>query len=285
MAVSDAGWWAVWWPWLTLWALACAGAGLTVLFTVRYRSEHQRRVRENLASGRLYPRIVYLNGASIMDVFEQLDDPQRKKVVRRAVPAGEREVEERKATDDRLGGTVDPTAPTVTAERSRVEEFVQRYVLDSPTPVQAMKVIIDVLDAKDAIVQVNLVEKAGPSDGRPASDVLAGRALDLALRRTGHGVAEGGHLKPIQLHRLQSPSYVLLDAVWTRTGAERRSLFFEATYEGVEGKPARVRLRCNQDERLQTDTESEPFRGICLGLVRHWAHDGVLHVEPVAIFS
>ncbi|MER5932548.1 hypothetical protein [Streptomyces sp. NPDC002054] len=253
MGVTSEAWWAVWWPWMVLWA--ATGVGLAALGTVALLQlvRARRAAVQDITDGICF----YLHDSTVMDHYQ----------MRRYTAALRKEVEQR--TSDSKDGTVRAKVFGVGADGSRREntEIVSRY-LEVAEPISVIGVIMKVLEEKRVIVHVDL----------PSQTV----ARSTALLRTAADAQGSVRLRDIE-------GFVLIRGRFRTTGdgpAGDGSTVFLAPY-GDPADPSRgprVRVTC-ATEGLRNQVPQGTFSARCLGKVEEWnPEEGVLEVEAMAIF-
>lgn len=250
MGVTSEAWWAVWWPWMLLWA--CTGAGLAALLalTLLRLVRARRAVTPDITDGICF----YLHDKMVMDHYQ----------MRRYTAALRKEVEQR--TSDSKDGTVRAKVLGVGADGGRKEntEVVSRY-LEVAEPISVIGLIMKVLEEKRAIVHVDLPSRSVTHTTAP--------------QRTASGVQGGVQLRDVE-------GFVLIRGRFRATGAGEGSTVFLAPY-GDPDDPSqgpRVRVTCTTDG-LRNDVPQGAFSARCLGKVQEWnAAEGFLEVQAMAIF-
>ncbi|MFE4632053.1 hypothetical protein ACFRJ1_01570 [Streptomyces sp. NPDC056773] len=253
MGVTSEAWWAVWWPWMLLWA--ATGTGLAALLAVALLGLVRAR---RAAAGDLTDGICfYLHDRTVMDHYQ----------MRGYTAALRKEVEQR--TSDSKDGTVRAKVFGVGADGGRREntEIVSRY-MEVAEPISVIGLIMKVLEEKRVIVHVDL----------PSRSVTR----SPALLRTASTAARG----EVRLRDIEG--FVLIRGRFRATGEgpEGGSTVFLAPY-GDPADPAagpRVRVTC-ATEGLRNQVPQGTFSARCLGKVQEWNPDeGVLEVQAMAIF-
>ncbi|WP_327302876.1 hypothetical protein OG730_04175 [Streptomyces sp. NBC_01298] len=266
MAVLSEEWWAVWWPWMLLWLLT-AGCALTlVALAVYWFTRGGRSAGQNLT----YSICFYLHDKSVMDHYQ----------MRGYAAALRREVEQR--TSDSKDGVVRTRVFGVGADAGRREnrEIVSRY-LEVAEPISVIGLVMDVLEEKDVIVHVDLVNQT----------VLRNKALTKALAAApGARAPEARTARPGPAHpdvRLRDiEDFVLIRGRFRKIGDTPEGTVFLAPYGDPEdpARGPRVRVTCAA-EGLRTEVPKGTFSARCLGKVQDWnAEEGVLEVQAMAIF-
>ncbi|MFE5709846.1 hypothetical protein ACFQ7J_03335 [Streptomyces sp. NPDC056501] len=258
MGVTSEAWWAVWWPWMLLWAVTAAGLATLLTVALLRLVRARRAVTPDITYGICF----YLHDKMVMDHYQ----------MRSYTAALRKEVEQR--TSDSKDGTVRAKVFGVGADGGRKEntEVVSRY-LEVAEPISVIGLIMKVLEEKRVIVHVDL----------PSRSVTRSTAL---LRTTPD--AQGA----VQLRDVEG--FVLIRGRFRATEdsppgpapTREASTVFLAPY-GDPADPSqgpRVRVTCAR-EGLRNDVPQGPFSARCLGKVQEWnAAEGVLEVQAMAIF-
>ncbi|MFK0259641.1 hypothetical protein [Streptomyces sp. NPDC090445] len=254
MGVTSEAWWAVWWPWMLLWAATVAG--LAALLTVALL--RLVRARRAAAGGITDGICFYLHDKTVMDHYQMSG----------YTAALRKEVEQR--TSEGKDGTVRAKVFGVGADGGHKEnkEIVSRY-MEVAEPISVIGVIMKVLEDKHVIVHVDL----------PSQSVTR----STALLRTA-SAAQGA----VRLHDIEG--FVLIRGRFRTTGSDTEgggSTVFLAPY-GDPADPSRdprVRVTC-ATEGLRIQVPQGTFSAHCLGKVQEWKSDeGVLEVQAMAIFQ
>lgn len=261
MAVLSEEWWGVWWPWMLLWLLT-AGCALTlVVFAVSWFTGVGRSAGQNLT----YSICFYLHEKSVMDHYQ----------MRGYAAALRREVEQR--TSDSKDGTIRTKVFGVGADAGRREnrEVVSRY-LEVAEPISVIGLVMDVLEEKDVIVHVDLVNQT----------VLRNKALAKALAAAPEArpARPGPADRDIRLRDIED--FVLIRGRFRKIGDTPEGTVFLAPYGDPEdpARGPRVRVTC-ATEGLRNEVPRGPFSARCLGKVQDWnAEEAVLEVQAMAIF-
>ncbi|MFC5152378.1 hypothetical protein [Streptomyces amakusaensis] len=256
MAVLTEEWWSVWWPWMLLWLLTAAGA-LTLLLTPVLFLRARRRAGDRKLT---YSICFYLHDRSVMDHYQ----------MRNYTAALRKEVEQR--TSDSNDGNVRATVFGVSAGGGKRDnkEIVSRY-LEVAEPISVIGVIIDVLEAKDVIVHVDLVNQT----------VRRNAALANALSLQGR---PGPGPRTARLRDIED--FVLIRGRFRKISESPESTVLLAPYGDPDdpSRGPRVRVVC-ATEGLRDEVPGGAFSARCLGKVQDWnAADQTLEVQAVAIF-
>ncbi|GLF97908.1 hypothetical protein [Streptomyces yaizuensis] len=250
-------WWNVWWPWMLLWLLTAAGLAALVALAAVFLLTRGRRGRDRTLT---YSICFYLHDRSVMDHYQ----------MRNHTAALRKEVEQR--TSDSSDGTIRAKVFGVSAGSGKKDnkEIVSRY-LEVAEPITVIGVIMDVLEAGDAIVHVDLVNQS----------VRRNAALANAQAATGRpGPAPG-------LVRLRDiEDFVLIRGRFRKISESADSTVLLAPYGDPEDPSSgpRVRVTC-ATEGLRNEVPRGTFSARCLGKVQDWnAADAVLEVQAMAIF-
>ncbi|MET9666253.1 hypothetical protein ABZY19_12870 [Streptomyces sp. NPDC006475] len=256
MGAFSEAWWDVWWPWMLLWLATAAGAaallGAVCLWAVRRRRSRDRNLTFSIC--------FYLHDRSVMDHYQ----------MRGYAAALRKEVEQR--TSDSKDGTIRASVFGVSAGGGRRDnsEVVSKY-LQVAEPISVIGVIMDVLEAQDVIVHVDLVRQTV----RRNAALING----LAARPRSRSAPTTARLRDIE-------DFVLIRGRFRKVGESAESTVLLAPY-GDPDDPARgprVRVTC-ATEGLRNEVPQGTFSARCLGKVQDWnAEDAVLEVQAMAIF-
>ncbi|MFF3454928.1 hypothetical protein ACFYXH_11440 [Streptomyces sp. NPDC002730] len=256
MGVFSEAWWGVWWPWLLPWLLTAAGVVTLLVLSLSWFTRGRRTDGQNLT----FSICFYLHDKSVMDHYQ----------MRRYEAALRKEVEQRTtATKD---GNVRATVFGVGAGAGRRDnrEIVAKF-LEVAEPISVIGIIMDVLEEKDVIVHVDLVNQT----------VRRNTALAKGLV-TLHG--SGTSQQSVRLRDIED--FVLIRGRFRKISETAESTVFLAPY-GDPDDPAlgpRVRVTC-ATEGLRNEVPQGTFSARCLGKVQDWnADDAVLEVQAMAIF-
>ncbi|MFE9681403.1 hypothetical protein ACFYXC_03235 [Streptomyces sp. NPDC002701] len=251
MAVVDAQWWGVWWPWMTVWLVTAAG--LVTLGAVLVRHVRERR-RRAVGLRSAYSVCFYLDEKSVMDLYR----------LGNYSAALEQAVEHRTnvATSVGLWGRLLPW--TVKANRDVSQERFSSYVQKSE-PISVIGMLMDAFERADVIVHADL----------RSGDVVPNRALADALGPDGgrSGVA----LSDIEEFVSVRGRFV----VESETGEE---VVLRAPY-GDPARVAHVRVTCAAGGLRNDRLGAGSFQARCLGKMTGWREDTrEVTLEPIAIF-
>ncbi|MEU1890284.1 hypothetical protein [Streptomyces pristinaespiralis] len=258
MGVFSEMWWSVWWPWMLLWLLTAAGAGVLLVLAVARLAGGRRGGARNLT----YSICFYLHDRSVMDHYQ----------MRGYAAALRREVEQR--TSDSKDGTIRATVFGLSAGGGRRDnsEIVSKY-MEVAEPISVIGIIMDVLEENDVIVHVDL---AGGTVRRNAALTRA-----LANRPGGEGRSSQ---QDVRLRDIED--FVLIRGRFRKISRSDESTVLLAPY-GDPDDPSqgpRVRVTC-ATEGLRNEVPSGTFSARCLGKVQDWnAEEAVLEVQAMAIF-
>ncbi|WP_327387907.1 hypothetical protein [Streptomyces sp. NBC_01207] len=261
MAVLSEEWWGVWWPWMLVWLLTAGGVLTLVVLAVSWFTGVGRSAGQNLT----YSICFYLHEKSVMDHYQ----------MRGYAAALRREVEQR--TSDSKDGTIRTKVFGVGADAGRREnrEVVSRY-LEVAEPISVIGLVMDVLEEKDVIVHVDLVNQT----------VLRNKALTKALTAAPEvrPARPGPANRDIRLRDIED--FVLIRGRFRKIGDTPEGTVFLAPYGDPEdpARGPRVRVTC-ATEGLRNEVPRGPFSARCLGKVQDWnAEEAVLEVQAMAIF-
>ncbi|WP_405592326.1 hypothetical protein [Streptomyces sp. NBC_01190] len=254
--LSDRLWWAVNWPWMTVWLATALGA----LWLLGLRiAGHRRRTRpsEMLVNGRT---CLYLDDRTIMDQFQ----------MNRYEVALRKEVEQRTRTGltGRILATLPLVSPEATFDSSR--EVVTKYIEAADEPITVIGLLVDGLERAEAIVHANLRR----------GTVRRNAALDKVRAQHDRG-------RPTRLSGT-GEWFVLLTADFVREAGPHPApiptsgLTVFTTPYGPQAT-ARVRVSC-RTAGLREPVDA--FPALCLGKVGAWHPESeTLDVRPLAIFT
>lgn len=148
--MTSEAWWDIWWPWMLVWLLTAAGLVALLALTL-FRLLRDRRP----GSRRIIPGICfYLHDRTVMDHYQ----------MRGYAAALRREVEQR--TSDSKDGSVHAKVFGLSAGGGKRDnsEIVSKY-LEVAEPISVIGIIMDVLEEKDVIVHVDLVNRTVRRNG------------------------------------------------------------------------------------------------------------------------
>lgn len=255
MAVFDAGWRAVWWPWLLAWAATAVLLVATVVIVIVHRR------RDVAATARRHQISFYLDENSVMDLYRQYGGKYK--------AALRQEVQERISSSREIELTAD-LAPLQAGGKRGVNSEVFRTYIEKAEPITVVTIIVDVLEHAGDIVHVNL----------PKREVTAGEALDKALHADLERPTAGVRLRDLE-------AFVSIQGRFRATHRTDTATTFDAPY-GDPDDPTdgpQVRLICAASGLRGAEVPAGPFRARCLGRVEDWNPDsGRLIVHPIAIF-
>ncbi|WP_244258027.1 hypothetical protein [Streptomyces sp. Tu 2975] len=257
MGVFTEMWWSVRWPWMLLWLLTAAGAGALIVLTVARLMRRRRSRARNIT----YSICFYLHDRSVMDHYQ----------MRGYAAALRKEVEQR--TSDSKDGTIRASVFGIGAGAGRRDnsEIVSKY-MEVAEPISVIGVIMDVLEQKDVIVHVDLVN----------GTVRRNAALTRAL--TDHARAGDPPQSSVRLRDVED--FVLIRGRFRRSSRADGSTVLLAPYGDPDdlSQGPRVRVTC-ATEGLRTEVPSGTFSARCLGKVQDWnSEEAVLEVQAMAIF-
>ncbi|WP_159074295.1 hypothetical protein [Streptomyces dioscori] len=263
MAVVDAQWWGVWWPWMTVWLVTAAGLVTLGAVLVRHVRERGRgRLgRRGVGQRSAYSVCFYLDEKAVMDLYR----------IGNYSAALEQAVEHRTNVNTSVGlwGRLLPW--TVKANRDVTQEKFSSYVAKSE-PISVIGMLLDAFERADVIVHADL----------RTGDVVPNRALAEALG-AGAG-ADGGGVALSDIEEFVSLRGRFLVEPQSETGAAE-GIVLRAPYGSDPERPAHVRVTCAagglRNERLNDGT----FQARCLGKMTGWREDTrEVTLEAIAIF-
>jgi hypothetical protein len=247
VAVVDAQWWGVWWPWMTVWLVTAAG--LVVLSVVLARDVRERR-RRTLGRRSAYSICFYLDEKSVMDLYQ----------FGNFSAALEQAVEHRTNVNTSVGFWGRFLAWMFRAKRDVTQETFSSYVRKSE-PISVIGMLMDAFERADLIVHADL----------RAGSVTPNRALAATLADD-----EGGATLS-DIEEFVSVKGRFLMESDTSEGIVLRAPYGEpAAYVRVVGAPGGLRR-----DKLPEGT----FPARCLGKVTGWREEtGEVTLEALAIF-
>ncbi|MBQ0849397.1 hypothetical protein J8N05_14405 [Streptomyces sp. BH-SS-21] len=261
MAVVDAQWWGVWWPWMTVWLVTAAGVVTVCAVLVRHVRERGRGSlgRRGVGQRSAYSVCFYLDEKAVMDLYR----------IGNYSAALEEAVEHRTNVNTSVGlwGRLLPW--TVKANRDVTQEKFSSYVAKSE-PISVIGMLLDAFERADVIVHADL----------RTGDVTPNRALAEALG----GGADGGGVALSDIEEFVSVRGRFLVEPQPESGAARE-IVLRAPYGDDAERPAHVRVTCApgglRNERLGSGT----FQARCLGKMTGWREDTrEVTLEAIAIF-
>ncbi|MFD6292564.1 hypothetical protein [Streptomyces sp. NPDC060205] len=260
MAVVDAQWWGVWWPWMTVWLVTAAGlVALGAVLGRHMRERGRGRLgRRGVGQRSAYSVCFYLDEKAVMDLYR----------IGNYSAALEQAVEHRTNVNTSVGlwGRLLPW--TVKANRDVTQEKFSSYVAKSE-PISVIGMLLDAFERADVIVHADLRTGA----------VTPNRALAEAL-----GSGAGGGVALSDIEEFVSLRGRFLVEPRSESGAAE-GIVLRAPYGSDAERPAHVRVMCAagglRNERLNDGT----FQARCLGKMTGWRPDTrEVTLEAIAIF-
>jgi len=256
VAVVDASWWGLWWPWLLVWGITAVSLAAAVAIAVA----HWRRHRVPAATRRQGISF-YLDDEAVMDLYRQHGGKYK--------AALHQEVQERISSSSEVELSVD-LAPVQGGGKRGVNREVFRSYIENAEPITVIGIIIDVLDQAGDIVHVDLRKR----------EIISNSALDKAL-----DTDDDERPPDVRLRGLDT--FVSIRGLFRETDRTPAVTTFEAPY-GDHTDPAddpQVHLRCTASGLRGTAVPTGTFPARCLGRVEDWNPDTHrLIVHPIAIF-
>ncbi|WP_328496657.1 hypothetical protein OHS59_31105 [Streptomyces sp. NBC_00414] len=256
MAVVDAQWWGVWWPWMTVWLVTAAGLVVLGAVLVRHFRERERG-RRGVGQRSAYSVCFYLDEKAVMDLYR----------IGNYSAALEQAVEHRTNVNTSVGlwGRLLPW--TVKANRDVTQEKFSSYVAKSE-PISVIGMLLDAFERADVIVHADL----------RSGDVTPNRALAETL---GADAGRGG----VALSDIEEFVSVRGRFLVEPESETAEGIVLRAPYGAGPGQPAHVRVTCAagglRNERLNDGT----FQARCLGKMTGWRADTrEVTLEAIAIF-
>ncbi|MEU6031029.1 hypothetical protein ABZ825_29110 [Streptomyces tauricus] len=258
MAVVDAQWWGVWWPWMTVWLVTAAGLVTLGAVLVRHVRE-RRRGRRSVGQRSAYSVCFYLDEKAVMDLYR----------IGNYSAALEQAVEHRTNVNTSVGlwGKLLPW--TVKANRDVTQEKFSSYVAKSE-PISVIGMLLDAFERADVIVHADL----------RTGDVIPNRALAEAL---GPGADLGG-VALSDIEEFVSLRGRFLVEPETDAGSAQE-IVLRAPYGDDPERPAHVRVTCAAGGLRNERFNNVSFQARCLGKMTGWHPDTrEVTLEAIAIF-
>ncbi|MFD5709022.1 hypothetical protein ACFWHW_01275 [Streptomyces pharetrae] len=256
MGVIDSEWWALWWPWLVVWA-ATAACWAVLLRHALIRLGGPRRRHQG---GRtVHGMCFFLHEQRVMDLYQQGGFSA----------ALEQEVADRINVTSGLGLRAKFGLGGGKANRDVTKERVTAYIQQS-TPITVIRLLMDTMRKEDVVVQADLTTGL----------IVPNRALAGTLRERGDRV-------PLTSVAVVS-AFVSVTGRFTARRSDNGDIVLRAPY-GDGPRPAHVRVTCEAAGVREGFQNAEYFTGEfqarCLGKVQTWnSETGELSLNPVAIF-
>jgi hypothetical protein len=256
VGVIDSEWWALWWPWLVVWA-ATAACWAVLLRHALIRLGGPRRRRQG---GRtVHGMCFFLHEQRVMDLYQQGGFSA----------ALEQEVADRINVTSGLGLRAKFGLGGGKANRDVTKERVTAYIQQS-TPITVIRLLMDTMRKEDVVVQADLTTGL----------IVPNRALAGTLRERGDHV-------PLTSVAVVS-AFVSVTGRFTARRSDNGDIVLRAPY-GDGPRPAHVRVTCEAAGVREGFQNAEYFTGEfqarCLGKVQTWnSETGELSLNPVAIF-
>ncbi|CRK59471.1 hypothetical protein [Alloactinosynnema sp. L-07] len=251
MAVFDALWLQVWWPWLLVWLAEFGLVVAAVTIVVR----HWRRARRP-ATPSGHGVSFYLDEQFVLRLYRQFGGKYRAALTQ--------EVEERISEGDETAISAEVSPVKIGKKGSNSSEVFRRYIEDNDA-ITVIGMIIDVLDAADDIIYVDLRKR----------DVVSNRAL----------------AKTLDIEDEAAPALVRPRELGSFVSLRGRFRLVEktaeiATFQAPLGDSAdEVLVRCAVVGLSGVTVPSAEFPARCLGQVQEWdSGTRMLTVHPIAIF-
>ncbi|WP_151484255.1 hypothetical protein [Streptomyces albicerus] len=251
MAVVDAQWWGLWWPWMTVWLVTAAG--LVTLGVVLARHLRERR-RRTVGQRSAYNVCFYLDEKAVMDLYR----------LGNYSAALEQAVEHRTNVNTSVGlwGRLLPW--TVKANRDVSQEKFSSYVQKSE-PISVIGMLMEAFERADVIVHADL----------RSGNVTPNRALADAL---GPEADQGG----VALSDIEE--FVSVRGRFLVESETTEEIVLRAPY-GDSEQPAYVRVTCAAGGLRNEKIYDGTFQARCLGKMTGWrANSREVTLEAIAIF-
>ncbi|MFF8229797.1 hypothetical protein [Streptomyces caelestis] len=248
MAVTDALWWSLWWPWMTVWLVTAAGVLVLAVVLVRHARERRRHMRRWQSA---YSICLYLDEQAVMDLYE----------LGNYRSALEEAVELRTKVDTSVGfwSRVLSWLFRFRLKRDVSQETFRKFVRKDK-PINVIGVVMEAFDRADAIVHADLTTLTVVPNRNLADDLADGRAVTLS--RIGE--------------------FVSVKGVFTRVPDAAEGFELRAEY-GEERPPVYMRVVAPGNARRSIPAGT--FTARCLGKMTGWREDTrEVTLEAIAIF-
>ncbi|MDG9713334.1 MULTISPECIES: hypothetical protein [Streptomyces] len=248
MAVTDALWWSLWWPWMTVWLATAAGVLVLAVVLVRHARERRRRLRRWQSA---YSICLYLDEQAVMDLYE----------LGNYRSALEEAVELRTKVDTSVGfwSRVLSWLFRFRLKRDVSQETFRKFVRKDK-PINVIGVVMEAFDRADAIVHADLTTLTVVPNRNLADNLADGRAVTLS--RIGE--------------------FVSVKGVFTRVPDVAEGFELRAEY-GEERPPVYMRVVAPGNARRSIPAGT--FTARCLGKMTGWREDTrEVTLEAIAIF-
>ncbi|MFD7243589.1 hypothetical protein [Streptomyces massasporeus] len=248
MAVTDALWWSLWWPWMTVWLVTAAGMVVLAVVLVRHARERRRHLRRWQSA---YSICLYLDEQAVMDLYE----------LGNYRSALEEAVELRTKVDTSVGfwSRVLTWLFRFRLKRDVSQETFRKFVRKDK-PINVIGVVMEAFDRADAIVHADLTTLTVVPNRNLADNLADGHAVTLS--RIGE--------------------FVSVKGVFTRVPDVAEGFVLRAEY-GAGQPPVSMRVVAPGDARRSIPAGS--FTARCLGKMTGWREDTrEVTLEAIAIF-
>ncbi|MFD6170487.1 hypothetical protein [Streptomyces coeruleorubidus] len=248
MAVTDALWWSLWWPWMTVWLVTAAGVLMLAVVLVRHARERRRHLRRWQSA---YSICLYLDEQAVMDLYE----------LGNYRSALEEAVELRTKVDTSVGfwSRVLTWLFRFRLKRDVSQETFRKFVRKDK-PINVIGVVMEAFDRADAIVHADLTTLTVVPNRNLADNLADGRAVTLS--RIGE--------------------FVSVKGVFTRVPDVAEGFELRAEY-GEEQPPVYMRVVAPGNARRSIPAGTFTARG--LGKMTGWREDTrEVTLEAIAIF-
>ncbi|WP_143589892.1 hypothetical protein [Streptomyces africanus] len=248
MAVTDALWWSLWWPWMTVWLVTAAGVLVLAVVLVRHARDRRRHLRRWQSA---YSICLYLDEQAVMDLYE----------LGNYRSALEEAVELRTKVDTSVGfwSRVLTWLFRFRLKRDVSQETFRKFVRKDK-PINVIGVVLEAFDRADAIVHADLTALTVVPNRNLADDLADGRAVTLS--RIG--------------------AFVSVKGVFTRVPDVAEGFELRAEY-GEEQPPVSMRVVAPGNARRSIPAGT--FTARCLGKMTGWREETrEVTLEAIAIF-
>lgn len=252
MAVTDASWWSVWWPWMLLWGSTIALMTATVMITASHRRTH-RAITKPPAHGIVF----YLDDNAVMNLYHSGYSAAVSREIEKTINRNQEGEVSAKLTPVQVGG-----------RRGMNETEVSRFT-EEAKPITVIGLIIDVLNKTDQIVYVDLRRR----------EVTSNHAL-VKILDSEHDRRP----KVIPLHKL-APGFVSVCGLFRKIEQTDSTLVLQALHDDptatTQGLQVRVSYAMGE---LRSPVPTDLFEASCLGRVKWDPQNRCPVLDPIAIF-
>jgi len=252
VAVTDAAWWGVWWPWMLVWSVTVtalvAAAAMAVLAFVHWQ-RHPRSRTLDFA--------FYLDEPLTMDTYKQMG----------LRPSVSRKVQHEVQSGSKRGLRIQFPGTSLGADKEHKSDArMLREYDENDEPITVIGPIMDTLEATKQIAWIDL-----------------GQEPLVQLKPSAEKTPDRSSGSPITLEDMRGwRCWFMISGVFEQNDSQ---LTFTATSGRHRPGQAAVRIEYRSVTGLRDEVPAGPFLGRCLGRVKDWDHTHQqLVVHAMAIF-